>query len=144
MTLTTIKSRHKGFVKGLSIVAATSMAAIIGHFLASFAGLEPLFIEGAAGGAVLGAFVYAQFKKVQKASPLVDATSADRIEFDEAKRATITHPPYEDKEYDVFAIETDPECAYPFKVWVDDGKGLNHHPFYATAVEFKEDREAWE
>lgn len=137
----TITKRIGGFGKGMLIVAGTLAAAIVGHTGAELAGTNPVFFEGAAGGAVLGAAIYYFYRQVRYSSlGLVDATSPDRIRFDKPRRATITHPPKGTEEYDVFAIETNPENAdIPFKVWVADESGAEHHPYYATAVKFSQE-----
>lgn len=125
-----------GAFKAIVVMGATLIAATVGHAGAAAAGLSPMFFEGAAGGAILGAFVYATLSKVRQASPLVDASSADRIEFDEPKSATVVAPPYEGEPMNVFAMETNPDGDYPFKVWVSD-EGQEAHPYYATAVSFE-------
>jgi len=137
------KQNYGGFGKAIGIVALTLVAgalgAVLGHTVGTAIEIEPVFFEGAAGGAVLGAFIYHHIRGLRNTSPLVDATSLDRIQFDESRAARVTHPPHEKEEHKVFAVETNPDGDYPFKVWVADESGKEQHPYYATAVEFVED-----
>jgi len=102
--------------------------------------MDPQFAQGAAGGAVLGGFVYATLAAMNGWSPLVDADSADRIEFSEPRRAVVVAPPFDEDQMPVSALETNDGGDYPFKVWVDDGSGKEEHLYYATSVKIRDPR----
>ena len=132
------RSAGRGFVKGILVCIGAAAAASIAHTAAVQVGLPPTFFEGAAGGGILGAFAYDQYRKATKSLNSRSAGSphsADRLEFDPPRRAKVTHPPNEPREYDVLAVDINPDGGLPFRVWVKDGKE-EWHPFYATAVEF--------
>lgn len=133
----TSNNLNGGFIEGLGVVVATFFVGIAAQIIADAVGLTPKIWVGVTSGAILGVYVWSLSRKALNASSLVDATSRDRIEFDEPRAARVTSPPYDAKEYDVFAIETNPDGDYPFKVWVEDGNGKNKHPFYASGVEFE-------
>jgi len=125
-----------GFVKGIGIVVALMAIATLSHVTASTVGFNPVLAEGIGGGLVLGATFHYFFRKMRAWSPLVDADSVNRLRFDEPKTATVTSPPYDGEQRDVFAIEMGESNGHPFKVWVDSDDGEEHHPYYASGVEF--------
>jgi hypothetical protein len=131
--------KHMGAVKAIGAMTVTLVAAAAGHTTAAAAGFDPMFFEGAAGGIVLGAFIWHMYGEFRNSSLLVDANGRALSRFDKPRTATITVPPYEDekKTVEVFAIEAQDD-SYPFKVWVADGTTVQHHPYYATSVEFEE------
>lgn len=125
------------FIEGVGVVIAALFASIAVQIAVKPVGLSPKIYGGVTTGIILGAYGWSLIKKGLNASTLVDATSRDRIEFEEPREAQVTCPPHDAKEYDVFAFETNPDGDFPFKVWADDGNGKNKHPFYASGVEFE-------
>jgi hypothetical protein len=127
-----------GFLKALLVMVGTIAAGEIAYAAAAQLGQPPMFFAGAAGGAIIGAFAYSLHRKATVAlnAPRAGSPhSADRLEFDPPRPAKVTHPPYEKREHDVLAVDTNADGNLPFRVWVEDGKE-EWHPFYATAVEF--------